>query len=155
MGAESLACAIRCDRRCLGPGVVAIVAWRRKSDWFLGAAGMLTVMELCGLFFLGPVSWRWPIPLPEASPLLCRLAGWPTFGLVGGRLLNLPVNAGQTVAYPNLGITPPPPNYLLEPATYPPGQNSNAERMAASLRRHSWCLGSTRRRPRNRAHRRG
>jgi hypothetical protein len=40
----------------------------------------------------------------------------------------LPVDAGQTTAYPNLGITPPPPNYLLEPAMLPPGRTVEPER---------------------------
>jgi hypothetical protein len=54
--------------------------------------------------------------LPEESPMLRRLAAEPGVGLVAGRLLNLPVDVGQTPAYPTLGITPPPPNYLLEVA---------------------------------------
>jgi hypothetical protein len=49
-------------------------------------------------------------------------------GLVAGRLLNVPVDAGLTTAFPNLGIVPPPPNYLLEPAMRPPGRNTIAER---------------------------
>jgi hypothetical protein len=52
----------------------------------------------------------------------------PDAGLIAGRLLNLPVDAGQTTAYPNLGITPPPPNYLLEPSITPPGKNTESER---------------------------
>ena len=90
-----------------------------QSDWCLGAAG--THRSGAGRTFLclGPVSWRWPIPLAGGKSVTLsagragRHAAWSA-----GRLLNLPVDAGQTAAYPNLGITPPPPNYLLEPATF-------------------------------------
>src|SRR4029077_9385397 len=78
--------------------------------------------------FLGPVRWAWAVRLPESSPVLRRLAQRPEVGLVASRLLNVPVDAGLTTAFPTLGITPPPPNYLLEPAMRPPGQNSEAER---------------------------
>ena len=56
------------------------------------------------------------------------LAGLPDVGLVAGHLYNLPVNAGLTTAFPNLGITAPPPNYLLESATLPPMRNTALER---------------------------
>jgi len=110
-----------------GLGLAAIVAWRqnRVGAW---APFLVVAIELGGLFFVGPVWWRWEIRLPQASPLLSRLAALPDAGLVAGRLLNLPVDAGQTTAYPNLGITPPPPNYLLEPSISPPGKNTESER---------------------------
>ena len=88
---------------------------------------LVAVVELSGLFFLGQVSWRWEIRLPEASPVLSRLADLSDAGLVAGRLLNLPVNAGRTTSYPNLGITPPPPDFFLEPSISPPGQNAESE----------------------------
>jgi hypothetical protein len=47
------------------------------------------------------------------------LAGKSGVGLVAGRLENIPVRAGLTPAFPYLGITPPPPNYLLEDAKSP------------------------------------
>ncbi len=108
-------------------GVAAIIAWRqnRLGSW---APMLVAVVELSGLFFFGPVWWRWEIRLPEASPVLSRLADLSDAGLVAGRLLNLPVNAGRTTSYPNLGITPPPPNYLLEPSISPPNQNTESER---------------------------
>src|SRR5208337_257629 len=56
------------------------------------------------------------------------LAREPGVGLVAGRLQNLPVLTGQVAAYPMLGITPPPPNYLLESALTPPG-NLTAENL--------------------------
>ncbi len=98
-----------------GLGLAAIVAWRRGriGSW---APLALTAIELAALLFVGPVQWGWTVPLPEGSPMLRRLADEPGVGLVAGRLNNLPVIAGQTTAYPTLGIVPPPPNYLLEPA---------------------------------------
>ncbi len=59
--------------------------------------------------------------------MLRRLAALPDAGLVAGRLMNLPLDAGQATAYPYLGIVPPPPNYLLERATIPPADNDGAE----------------------------
>jgi hypothetical protein len=109
-------------------GLSAVYAWRQNwvGPWTLVA---LTSIQLGGLFFFGPTTWRWEIRLPEASPMLRYVAKLSDIGLVGGRLLNLPVLSGQTVAYPNLGITPPPPNYLLESATLPPGHNTSYEEL--------------------------
>jgi len=100
--------------------LIAIIAWRSGS---VGSWAPLTILavELCGLYYLGPVSWGWSAGLPQASPMLERLAREPGVGLVAGRLQNLPVLTGQVAAYPMLGIRPPPPNYLLESATTPPG----------------------------------
>ena len=56
--------------------------------------------------------------------------GWPRCqrrGRIAGRLENLPVLAGETTAYPYLGIAPPPPNYMLEAATLPPSKNDAVE----------------------------
>jgi hypothetical protein len=102
--------------------VVAIIGWRqnRLSVWVLLIVALL---ELGGLLFWGPVRWGWTISLPKASPLLLRLATEPGIGLVGGRLGNLSVDAGQAVAYPTLGLAAPPPNYLLEAAmVFTPGE---------------------------------
>lgn len=108
-------------------GLVAIVGWRLNK---VGSWALLSIatLELAALFYTGPVEWHWAIRLPNASPVLAKLATLRYTGLIGGRTLNLPVSAGQTTAYPNLGITPPPPNYLLESATTPPGQNREIER---------------------------
>ncbi|MGP0068917.1 MAG: hypothetical protein ACLQGP_35620 [Isosphaeraceae bacterium] len=107
-----------------GLGLLAVVGWRlgRLGAW---APIAVTVLELGALLFVGPARWSWRAGLPESSPVLRRLAELPDVGLVGGRLYNLPVDAGLTVAYPNLGITPPPPNYLIESATRPPGETSH------------------------------
>jgi hypothetical protein len=95
--------------------MMAIIGWRRNrlGSW---APLLVTVLELGVLVFVGPTWWSWPPRLPEESPVLLRLAALPGVGLVAGRLQNLPVDAGRATAYPTLGITPPPPNYLLEPA---------------------------------------
>jgi len=108
-------------------GAGAIIGWRKKRLPSWAPVGV-SLLELASLFFLGPVRWSWTIRLPEASPVLQQLATLPDVGLVAGRLLNLPVDAGLATAYPNLGITPPPPNYLLESTTLPPGQNTESER---------------------------
>jgi hypothetical protein len=42
--------------------------------------------------------------------------------------MNIPVRAGLTTAFPAMGITAPPPNYLLEASTRPPGENSDIQR---------------------------
>jgi hypothetical protein len=107
--------------------VAAIVAWRLKvlPSW---APVGVAVVELGVLFFLGPVNWVRTIRLPDESPVLQRLAALKDHGLVAGRLSNLPVHAGCATAYPNLGIIPPPPNYLLEAATEPPAGRTEAER---------------------------
>jgi hypothetical protein len=110
-------------------GLSAIVAWRlgRVGTW---APVALAAVELGVLFFVGPVEWDWSIRLSESSPALKRLAEAVEHepGLVASHLLDVPVLAGLTTAFPSLGIIPPPPNYLLEPATRPPGGNTIAER---------------------------
>jgi hypothetical protein len=110
-----------------GLGIAAIVGWRlnRLGAW---APLLVAAIELAGLFYLGPVWWRREIRLPQRSTVLSVLAALPDVGLVAGRLFNLPVNGGQTTAYPNLGITAPPPNYLLEQATSAPMRNTELER---------------------------
>jgi hypothetical protein len=109
-----------------GLSIVAVVGWRlrRLSSWLPFA---VTLLELGVLFYVGPVRWNRMARLPGESPILKRLAALPDGGLVAGRLLNLPVIADRTAAFPSLGITPPP-NYLLESATLPPGQNTESQR---------------------------
>ncbi len=105
--------------------LIAVIAWR--SGWVgTWAPVIILAVELGGLFYLGPISWGWSAGLPRASPILEHLARESGVGLVAGRLQNLPVLTGQTAGYPMLGITPPPPNYLLESALTPPG-NLTAE----------------------------
>jgi len=127
VGADTIPLRFTASGLTWGLGIAAIVAWRRN---LLGAWATLSValLELAVLFFVGPVEWGQQVPLTDVSPVLRQLAALPAVGLVGGRLLNLPLNVGQTVAYPYLGITPPPPNFLLEGATSPPGKNDDVER---------------------------
>ncbi len=108
-------------------GLAAIIGWRFKQ---VGAWAPLSIaaLELSGLYYTGSVEWHWAIHLPSASPVLTKLAALRGAGLIGGRLLNLPIYAGQAVAYPNIGITPPPPNYLLESTMKPPGRLADIER---------------------------
>jgi hypothetical protein len=107
--------------------LAVIIGWRlnRVSSWILLGIASL---QLGTLVYVGPVEWHWAVHLPEASPVLAKLKGVHSSGLIGGRLLNLPVYAGQAVAYPNLGITPPPPNYLLESTTIAPRRNDAVQR---------------------------
>jgi hypothetical protein len=115
LGAETLPARFAAAGLAWGLGLAAIAGWRRGrvGAW---APLLLTLLELGPLLFLGPTWWDWSIRLPDESPLLRRLAAEPGVGLVGGRLFNLPVYARRATAYPTLGIVPPPPNYLLEPA---------------------------------------
>jgi hypothetical protein len=115
LGANTLPLRFAAAGLAWGAGLIAVAAWRRNwvGAW---APLLLTALELAPLLFLGPVVWGWAVRLPEKSPMLRRLAVEPGVGLVGGRLNNLPVDAGQATAYPTLGIVPPPPNYLLESA---------------------------------------
>jgi hypothetical protein len=111
-------------------GLAAVIFTRRRtSRLWVWAPHAITVIELSILFFVGPVWWSWRVRLPEESPMLARLAKEPGVGLIAGRLLNLPVDSGMITAYPMLGITPPPPNYLLEPASLKsPGELTELER---------------------------
>ncbi len=115
LGADTLPTRFAAAGLAWGLGLAAIAGWRRGwvGAW---APLLLTAIELGPLLFLGPIWWDWSIRLPDASPVLRRLAAEPGVGLVGGWLNNLPVYAGRATAYPTLGIVPPPPNYLLEPA---------------------------------------
>ena len=85
-------------------------------------------LELAVLLFVGPVTWIGPGDRLEASPVLRRLAQMEGVGLVGGRLQDLPVVAGVSTAYPYLGVTAPPPNYLLERTTAPPAESDGVEK---------------------------
>jgi hypothetical protein len=107
--------------------LAVVVAWRQDR---LGAWAPLAVvsLELAILLFVGPVVWvRAAGRQLETSPVLRRLAQMQGVGLVGGRLQDLPVAAGISTAYPYLGITAPPPNYLLERATSSPSGNDTVE----------------------------
>ncbi len=107
--------------------IAVVIAWRQNR---LGAWAPLAVaaLELAVLLFVGPVTWIWPGKRLEASPVLRRLAQMEGVGLVGGRLQDLPVVAGVTTSYPYLGITAPPPNYLLERTTAPFAEHDAVEK---------------------------
>ncbi|MEO6808091.1 MAG: hypothetical protein ABI353_03135, partial [Isosphaeraceae bacterium] len=108
-------------------GIAAVLAWRsgRLPAWgpFLVAA-----VELAALFHCGPTRWGRSVDFPAESPIALRLAREPDVGLVGGRLEDLPARLGLAPAFPYLGIVPPPPNYLLEPAKVPPGRSTAQDR---------------------------
>ncbi len=110
-----------------GLGLAAIIVWRRTrcAAW---APLALCALELGVLFYAGPIQWGRPVHLPDQSEILRRLAALPEAGLIGGGLMNLPLWAGRAIAYPTIGIIPPPPNYLLEPAMYRPGKNEEIDR---------------------------
>jgi hypothetical protein len=126
LGADTIGVRFAAAGLAWGLGLLAVVGWRlgRLGAW---APVAVAVLELVPLLFVGPSWWGWRARLPESSPVLRRLAELPDVGLVGGRLLNVPVDAGLTTAYPNLGIIPPPPSYLIESAIRPPGQISEID----------------------------
>jgi hypothetical protein len=108
-------------------GLIATVGWRLNhiGAWMPIA---VTALELGGLLYLGPIRWDRTIHVPDASPLLRHLASKSGIGLIGGRVANLPVSAGQAVAFPMLGIPAPPPSYLLEAAVlHAPGETTWSE----------------------------
>ncbi|MFO0889612.1 MAG: hypothetical protein U0790_10795 [Isosphaeraceae bacterium] len=102
-------------------GLAVVCAWRRRLVGSWAPLAVLTV-ELCALFYVGPILWAAPPEIVRQSPVLRRLAEEPGVGLVAGKLQNLPTLIGAAAAYPDLGITAPPPNYLLEACIRPPGQ---------------------------------
>ena len=115
-------------------GLAAVAAWRggRVGPW---APTLLAALELTILYYRSDIEWGWSIPIPEASPALTRLAEEPDVGLVRTSQTNdIVVRAGQAVAYPYLGIFPPAPNFLLEPAVTPGLPN-------AIQRRWLWRFG--------------
>lgn len=96
--------------------LVVLLLWRAR--WLPAVVPLLIAFgELGYLFFQGPTIWGWSVRLPAESPVLARLASERDVELVAGKLENIPVRAGLTPAFPYFGITPPPPNYLLEAAT--------------------------------------
>jgi hypothetical protein len=99
-------------------GLGGLFLWRvgRAGPWLPVA---VTALELSAYFFLGSQPWTRSSISPGQSPVLRSLAGTSGVGLVAGRLEDLPVRVGLTVAYPYLGISPPPPTYLLEATRFP------------------------------------
>lgn len=94
--------------------LVVVASWRagRIGFWI---PFLLASCELAYLFHQGTTPWGWSIRLPGDSPVLQVLRTEAAVGLIAGPLQDIPVRVGLTTAYANnLGITPPPPNYLLE-----------------------------------------
>ncbi len=98
-------------------GLAVVALWRIGPRTIPHGVPLLVAFgELTYLFYHGSTPWGRPIRFPERSPVFRRLAAERDVGLIAGRVLDLPVRAGFATAYPNLGITPPPPNYILESA---------------------------------------
>lgn len=118
VGASSLPIRFGASALAWAVGVGMVIAWRRGR---VGAWMPIAVaaVELGVLFHLGSLNWGRPTRLPEASPILARLSKESDVGLVAGRLENLPVWAGKAPSYAYLGITAPPPNYILEASNRP------------------------------------
>jgi hypothetical protein len=87
--------------------------WRRGVVGWAGPLGVAAV-ELGVLFYQVPVQWGWDPPDPASSPTFGWLSRSGDAGLVAGMLKNVPVRAGLVPAYPYVGVTAPPPIYLLE-----------------------------------------
>jgi hypothetical protein len=117
---------------CWVLGLGVLLAWRsgRVAAW---VPVLLAALELSVLYYMGPQAWSHASLTPAQSPILRHLAEVDGVGLVAGRLEDLPVRAGLTVAYPYLGISPPPPTYLLEPSRLP--ENWNDPIVARWMRR--------------------
>jgi hypothetical protein len=108
--------------------LLLLALWRAR--W--APAGVVlgsVAFELGLLYYAGPVRWGWHVALPAESPALRLLTREPGARLIAGKLEDIPVAAGLTTAFPYLGITPPPPNYLLEAARSP---EASRKRDAAS-----------------------
>ena len=117
-GPDSLAWRFAASLAAWGFGLGAIIAWRMGR---IGSWGPLAVMtlELAGLFYANVIPWGMSVVLPDSSPILQRLLAEPRSSLIAGRLQSLPARVGLSPAYPAMGITPPPPNYLLETTRFP------------------------------------
>ncbi len=127
LGSSTLSLRLGTAAMFWGLSLITVIAWYRGC---IGSWAPLAVQtaELCALFYLGSASWGWSPCVPQASPVLQRLAREPGAGLVAGRLQNLPAQIELAPAFPALGITPPPPNYLLESSLSPPGQLNAVQR---------------------------
>ena len=96
----------------------AVIYWRRGRlpHIILCLAACSELLYL--YYYQRPRLWSWPVDVAAESPTLKRLKTEEHVGLVAGLLQNLPVSVGLTAGHPNLGITAPPPNYLLEPTSF-------------------------------------
>ena len=101
-----------------GLSLLAVALWRvgKLPPW---GPFLLAACELAYLYHHGTTPWGRAIRFPEESPVFRVLKAEANVGLITGDLQDLPVRAGLTAAYPNLGIVAPPPNYLLEQSRTP------------------------------------
>ena len=134
-----------------GLGLAAIVGWRLSR---LGAWAPLSVaaIELGALFFVGPVWWGWEVRLPEASPVLrrlaepCRMWAWSPAGCSTCRWMRAERRRIPTWASRRRRRTT-----CSSRRCRRPGKNTEIRApLAAPLRRHPRRVGGRRRRPGNR-----
>lgn len=154
LGAASVACGCwfwdrtPAFRASLGPSTLPIRLGATAAAWALslGAIGLwrsrragawavvaVTAVELACLYAYASGRWHREVDFPGDSPTLRALRAEPRVELVCGRLNDMLTEAGFSVAYPYLGIIPPPPTYLLEPANQP-GKSADPE-LARWMRR--------------------
>ena len=130
--------------------LIAILAWRRGfiDSW---APPMILAVELCSLFYLGPISWGWSVGLPQSSPMLERLTREPGVGLIAGRLQNLPGIDGPGSCLSDAGHHPPLAQLPARICLDAPGKSQYRNSpLAAPLRGHTWSLAGRRRHTRDR-----
>lgn len=102
--------------------LAALMRWRRGTGARALFLLLFTTVELAAFFHgWGTTRWGWSVPLPEASPVLTRLAAGPGVRRVGGTLDNLPVRAGLATATPYTGFPMLPPNPMLKSIQERPG----------------------------------
>ena len=101
-----------------GLALAALGLWRagRAGAWVVVA---VAAVELAALYAYASGRWRRELDFPGESPTIRALRAEPGVDLVCGRLNDMLTRAGFSVAYPYLGIVPPPPTYLLEAANQP------------------------------------
>jgi hypothetical protein len=127
LGASTMPLRLGASAFFWGLSLLAVIAWYKGRVGAWGPLGV-QIAELCLLFYLGSASWGWSPKIPQDSPVLKWLASEPGTGLIAGRMQNLAAQVKLPPAYPVLGITPPPPNYLLESSLTPPGQLNAVQR---------------------------
>ncbi len=96
--------------------LAAVVGWRLRivspAVPFLVAAA-----ELGLLYYHGTTVWAWAIRMPDASPVMRRLASEANVGTVAGAVSDLPVRVNRSPAYPYIGMRLPMPMRALELST--------------------------------------
>jgi hypothetical protein len=96
---------------------LAVIWWWRRGRLASLVALLVAACELGVLYYNASTKWGWTVRLPEASPILSKLAAEGSrVGRVAGMLDNLPIRAGTTALYPYLGVRLPPLDRLIRPA---------------------------------------